>query len=232
MNPRLWIAYDYVSTRECLAMLDTIVERHPDRSLIHEIGRPTIINAALEGVPIVAEFRKRLTNSQTLVSDFKGYDVPYVAEAKRYYANGADMVTVMAMAPDEAVREAIDGARADKKMVAFDLMAYLDDEAKARRAVRLAEMGASLISCHSGWSEQAAGKSPDALIERVCRALDGTDARVIAMGGFTPEKVPGLRKYVRSGRIFAVVAGSAITRNPDPNAVIDRFLDEIGELGG
>jgi 3-keto-L-gulonate-6-phosphate decarboxylase len=231
MNPRLWIAYDYVATRDCLAVLDTIVERHPDRSLIHEIGRPTIINAALEGVPIVSEFRKRLTSGQTLVCDFKGYDVPYVAEAKGYYAQGADMVTVMATAPDEAIREALDGAHADRKMVAFDLMGYLDDEAKARRAVSLAEMGASLISCHSGWSEQAAGKTPDALIERVCHALDGTDARVVAMGGFTPEKVRGLREYVRGGRIFAVVAGSAITRAPDPNGVIDRFLEAIEELG-
>jgi hypothetical protein len=62
MLPRLWIAYDFVSIEECLTTLDAVLARHPDRSIIHEIGRPTILNAALEGVPIVAEFRARLRN--------------------------------------------------------------------------------------------------------------------------------------------------------------------------
>lgn len=79
MKPLLWIAYDYTSTSECLAMLDTILSKHPDRDIIHEIGRPTLLQAALEGVSIVYEFRKRLINNQMLVADFKGYDVPYIA---------------------------------------------------------------------------------------------------------------------------------------------------------
>lgn len=77
MNPYLWIAYDYTSTSQCLAMLDTILEKHSDTNIIHEIGRPTLLHAALEGFPIVTEFRKRLNNRQILVADFKGFDVPY-----------------------------------------------------------------------------------------------------------------------------------------------------------
>jgi 3-hexulose-6-phosphate synthase len=228
MKPYLWIAYDYVQMKECLAMLDAIVDAHPEADIIHEIGRPTLINAALEGVPIVAEFRNRLTNGQKLVADFKGYDVPYVAEGKQYYASGADIVTVMAMAPNEAIKEAIEGADMDKKCVAFDLMTYLDDDFKADRAYELVEMGAQLVSCHTGWSEQAAGKSPDVLIEKVCRRLESTDARVIAMGGLTPENVGRLQEHIDEGRLYAIVAGSAITRSKDPNGVIDRFIDELG----
>jgi 3-keto-L-gulonate-6-phosphate decarboxylase len=230
MKPHLWIAYDYVDMGECLAMLEGILRVHPDADIIHEIGRPTLINAALAGYPIVAEFRKRLSNEQHLVADFKGYDVPYVAEGKYYYAGGADIVTVMAMAPDEAIKEAIDGAKADAKMVAFDLMTYLDDDFKAARARELARMGATLVSCHTGWSEQAAGKSPDALIEKVCRELEGTDLRVIAMGGLKPGSVGRLRAHTSGGRLFAVVAGSSITRSKEPNAVIDQFLEEIASL--
>lgn len=48
MKPYLWIAYDYTSTSQCLAMLDTILEKHPDEDIIHEIGRPTLLQAALE----------------------------------------------------------------------------------------------------------------------------------------------------------------------------------------
>ncbi|MBD2308708.1 orotidine 5'-phosphate decarboxylase [Chroococcidiopsis sp. FACHB-1243] len=124
MKPYLWIAYDYTSTSQCLAMLDTILEKHPDRDIIHEIGRPTLLHAALEGVSIVAEFRKRLNNRQMLVADFKGFDVPYSAEGSYYYAAGVDLITVMAAAPNEAIQEAILGANIHQKRVAFDLMTY------------------------------------------------------------------------------------------------------------
>lgn len=230
MKPRLWIAYDYVSSNECLDMLDTILHEHPDTDIIHEIGRPTLINAAREGVAIVSEFRTRLDNGQMLVCDFKGFDVPYLAEAKTYYAAGADLVTVMAMAPDEAIREAVDGALADGKQVAFDLMTYLDDDFKAQRALELSCMGAKLISCHTGWSEQAAGKTPDALIEKVCSELKDTSARVIAMGGLSPSNVQRLRPHAEAGRLFAIVSGSAITRSADPNGVVAEFLEAIAEL--
>lgn len=116
------------------------------------------------------EFRGRLSNGQTLGCDFKGFDVPYVAEGKGYYAGGADMITVMGMAPDEAIREAVDGAIADQKEVAFDLMTYADDDFKVQRARQLVDLGANLISCHTGWSKQAVGKTPDALIGKVCQA--------------------------------------------------------------
>lgn len=76
MKPYLWIAYDYTSTSQCLGMLDTVLEKHPDNDIIHEIGRPTLLHAVLEGVSIVSEFRKRLNNNQMLVADFKGFDVP------------------------------------------------------------------------------------------------------------------------------------------------------------
>lgn len=230
MKPRLWIAYDYTSSAECLSMLDEILREHDNDEIIHEIGRPTIINAAREGVPIVHEFRSRLSSGQTLVCDFKGFDVPYLAEAKTYYQAGADMVTVMGMAPDEAIREAVEGAETDGKQVAFDLMTYLDDYFKAERARQLVQQGAKLISCHTGWSEQARGKTPHALVELVCDLLSDTDARVIAMGGLKPANVQRLARHCETGRIYAIVSGSAITRSAEPRAVVEQFLEAISEL--
>ncbi|MBV8887505.1 MAG: orotidine 5'-phosphate decarboxylase [Chroococcidiopsidaceae cyanobacterium CP_BM_RX_35] len=232
MKPYLWIAYDYVSVLDCLQMLDTIVSEYPDKNIIHEIGRPTIIHAARLGIPVVTEFRKRLTNGQILVADFKGYDVPYIAEGKYYYAEGTDLVTVMAMAPNEAVQDAIDGAIADKKMVAFDLMSYLDNDVKLKRTKELVEMGAKLISCHTGWSEQAAGKTPNALLEKVYQELKDTDTKIVVMGGLKPENIKSLSKYIESKKLFAIVSGSAITRSPAPNAVIAQFLEELSKFNG
>lgn len=229
-KPRLWIAYDYTTASDCLDMLDQVLVTHPDEEIIHEIGRPTILNSVLEGVPIVYEFRKRLDNGQLLVADFKGYDVPYVAEGKYYYAAGADLVTVMATAPDEAIEEAIDGARTEQKLVAFDLMSYQDDRDRVRRACQLVEMGAELISCHVGWSEQAAGKTSDALLEQVHRALRGTSARVIAMGGLKPDNIAELSGYIADGSLFAVVAGNSITRSDNPAATVSAFQHEIAHL--
>lgn len=230
MLPRLWIAYDFASITECLTTLDAILTKHPDANIIHEIGRPTILNAALQGVPIVTEFRARLNNEQLLVADFKGYDIPYSAEGRYYYAAGTDMITVMATAPDEAIHEAINGARTEHKLVAFDLMSHHDDQTKAQRAATLAEMGAELISCHTGWNEQAAGKKPHTLLHHVHHTLRHTPTRIIAMGGLTPNSVSQLRPYAQDGTLFAIVAGSAITRSTNPHATIDQFLTEIAKL--
>jgi 3-hexulose-6-phosphate synthase len=164
------------------------------------------------------------------VADFKGYDVPYSAEGRFYFEAGTDLITVMGSAPDEAIREAVDGARKHGKAVAFDLMSYEDDQAKAHRAKPLADMGAELISCHTGWNEQAAGKTPDALLERVHQALSGTAAQMVAMGGLTPQNVSQLGQYADTGKLFAVVSGSAITRHPEPSSVVAAFLDELSRL--
>jgi|GEM_PF-1429036 len=230
MKPYLWIAYDYTSISQCLSMLDSILEQHQESNLIHEIGRPTLLKAALEGVPIVSEFRHRLNNNQKLVVDFKGYDVPYSAEGQFYYAAGTDLVTVMATAPNEAIQEAINGANVEEKLVAFDLMGCLDDDWKVKRATELAELGAKLVSCHTGWNEQAAGKTPTALIEKVCDQLKDMPTQVIAMGGLKPSNVKALKPYVEQNQIFAIAVGSAITRSNDPHAAIAQFQQEMNRL--
>lgn len=230
MKPSLWIAYDYISIKDCLTMLDSIVGEHPDSNIIHEIGRPTIIQSAREGVPIIHEFRKRLTNNQVLVTDFKGFDIPYLAEGKQYFAAGSDLITVMATAPNEAISEVLSGARSDQKLVAFDLMACLDEHWKASRARELVDMGATLISCHTGCSEQAVGKTSDRLMELVFQSIQNTPAQMIAMGGLKPKDVVKLKPYVEANKIFAIVAGSAITGSQEPNKVIDQFLEEIDHV--
>lgn len=134
---------------------------------------------------------------------------PLIAEGQFYYAAGTDLVTVMAAAPNEAITEAINGANIDQKRVAFDLMTCLSDEWKVKRSQELADMGASLVSCHTGWSEQAAGKNPYLLIGKVCQQLKYTSTQVIAMGGLKPSNIKDLKPYVE--QIFAIAVGSAIT---------------------
>lgn len=229
MKPHLWIAYDYTSTSECLSMLDTILKQHPNRDIIHEIGRLTLLQATLEGVGIISEFRQRLDNYQTLVADFIEYDVPYGAEGRAYYT-GTDLVTVMATAPDEVIQEAINSANTDQKRVAFDLMACLDDDWKVKRAQELADLGASLISCHTGWSEPLTGKPSTALIRKVCQQLKNSSTQIIAIGDFQPSNVEDLKPYVEQDQIFAIAVGSAITRSKAPNVTIAQFLTEINEL--
>lgn len=229
MKPHLWIAYDYTSTSECLSMLDTILQQYPNHDIIHEIGRQTLLRAALEGVPLMSEFRQRLNNDQMLVADFIEYDVPYGAEGRSYYT-GTDLVTVMATAPDKVIQEAINSANADQKRATFDLMACFDDDWTVKRAQELADLGASLISCHMGWSEPSTTKNSTALIGKVCQQLKNSSTQVVAIGGFKPSNVKDLKPYVEQNQIFAIAVGSAITRSKEPNVMIAQFLTEINDL--
>ena len=229
MKPHLWIAYDYTSTSKCLSMLDTILKQHPNHDIIHEISRQTLLQAALEGVLIVSEFRQRLDNYQKIVADFIEYDVFYGAEGRSYYT-GTDLVTVMATAPDKVVREASNSTNADQKRAAFDLMACFDDDWKVKRAQELADLGARLVSCHTEWSEPSTTKTSTALIGKVCQQLKNSSTQVVAMGGFKPSSVKDLKPYVEQNQIFAIAVGSAITRSKDPNVTIAQFLTEINDL--
>jgi 3-keto-L-gulonate-6-phosphate decarboxylase len=211
-------------------MLDTILKQHSNHDIIHEIGRPTLLQAASEGVPIISEFRQRLDNNQTIVADFKGYDIPYRAEGRFYYASLTDLVTVMATAPNQVIQDAIQEANTDQKRVAFDLMTCLDDDWKVKRAQELADLGARLVSCHTRWSEPATGKTSTALIGKVCQQLKNSSTQVIATGSFKPSNIKDLKPYIEQNQIFAIAVGSAITRSKDPNVMIAQFLTEINEL--
>ena len=134
----------------------------------------------------------------------------------------------MAAAPNEAITEAIIGANVQQKLVAFDLMTYQDDDWKVKRAKEIANLGASLVSCHTGWNEQAAGKNPLALIEKVCQQLKYTSIKVIPMGGLKPSNIKDLKPYFE--QIFAIAVGSAITRSNDPIVAIAQFQLEINQL--
>lgn len=226
MKPHLWIIYDHTSTSECLSTLDTILDRYPDQNIIHEVSPATLLQAALERVPILSEFRQRLNNNQTIVANFKGYDVPYRAAGRFYYASLTDLVTMMATAPNEAVQEAIQEANTDQKRVVFDLITCLDDDWNVKRAQELADLGASLVRCHTESSEQT-GKPP--LLEKVCQHLKNSSIQVVAMG-CTPNDVKDLKPYVEQNQIFAIAVGNAITRSKDPNVAIAQFLTEINEL--
>lgn len=230
MKPHLWITYNYISTSECLSMLDTILEQHGDRDIIHEIGRPTLLQAFLEGETIVSKFRQRLDNDQTLVANFKGYDLPCSAEGRFYYDSVTDLVTVMATAPNAAIQKTIDSANTHQNLVAFDLMVCPDDDWKVKRAQELADLGAGLVSCHTEWSEQGTGNTPTALIEKVCQQLKNSSTQVIVTGDFKPSNVKGLKPYVEQNQIFAIAVGSAITSSQDPNVAIAQFLTEINKL--
>lgn len=234
MKPHLWIAYDYASISECLLMLDTILEQYSDCDIIHEISKPTLLQAALEEVPIVSQFRQRLDNHQMLVADFNGYDVPsstfWNSLRRFYYADGADLVTVKATAPDEVVQEAIAGANADQKLVAFDLMTSFDDNWKARRAQELTNLGASLVCCHASSSEQKTEATSPTLIAKVCQQLANSSTQMIVTGDLEPSDISDLKPYVEQDQIFAIAPSHAITRSQNPSAAIAQFLTEINEL--
>lgn len=227
MKPYLWIVYDHTSTSDCLRMLDTILKRHSNRDIIHEIGASTLRQATLERVPIVSEFRDRLDDEQKLVADFKGYPV---FNRAGYDASLKNLVTVMATSPNETVQDVIQTTNTDQELVVFDLMNCLDDDWNVKRAQELARLGASLVRCHTQPSQQATRKSPTALIEKVCQRLKNSSTQVIAMGDLKPNTFKNLKLYIAQDQIFAIALSTAMMQSTDPNGTIAQFIAEINEL--
>ncbi len=58
MKLHLWICYDYASSSEYLSMLGRVMKQYPNRNISHEIDRPMLLQATLEGVAIVLSLIK------------------------------------------------------------------------------------------------------------------------------------------------------------------------------
>lgn len=176
MAPKIQISLDVTTIAEAMDMAHAAVRAGVDWL---EAGTPLILG---EGLHAVRALHKEFPNVP-VVADIKGMDGGGL-EAKMMFDAGASMVVVMGQAHDATIIEAVKAAKRHGGEIMVDVMLCPDKPGRARQAQ---EMGAHIITVHTGYDERGMikGLSP---LDDLKSVLDAVTIPVQAVGGLSVEQ--------------------------------------------
>ncbi len=191
--------------------------------LSSELGREKLLIEA--GTPLIkswgtlsVKLLKEITQSK-VVADTKTMDVGGF-ESEIMFRAGADIVTVLGLADDSTIIDAVKTARRYNGQVMVDLINCTDP---VKRAEEVISLGADIILYHLGIDVQRRrGLTASDMVNEI-KKLARLNATVAVAGGIKPGKAKPL---VEAGAEIIIV-GSAITKADDPLSVALRLVEEI-----
>lgn len=196
--PTLQVALDLMQLNRAVAIAHEAVEGGADWI---EAGTPLIKSEGAEAVRTLRrEFPGRKIIADTKTMDTGSFEVEIMAKA------GADIVTVLGLADDATIEEAVMAGRKYGAEIMVDLINVPD---RAKRAKEVERLGVAMVCMHMGIDTQMRGEEPP--IEVLRRIVSETSVPVAVAGGITAENA-GL--YAEAGA-SDVIVGGAITKTGD-----------------
>lgn len=196
--PTLQVALDLMQLNRAVAIAHEAVEGGADWI---EAGTPLIKSEGAEAVRTLRrEFPGRKIIADTKTMDTGSFEVEIMAKA------GADIVTVLGLADDATIEEAVMAGRKYGAEIMVDLINVPD---RAKRAKEVEKLGVAIVCMHMGIDTQMRGEEPP--IEVLRRIVSETSIPVAVAGGITAENA-GL--YAEAGA-SDVIVGGAITKTGD-----------------
>ncbi|EGQ4043810.1 3-hexulose-6-phosphate synthase [Staphylococcus pseudintermedius] len=182
---------------------------------IVEIGTPIVIN---EGLPAVQHLKENVKDEDVKVlADLKIMDAAdyEVSQAVKF---GADVVTILGVAEDSSIKNAVEEAHKHGKELLVDLIAVQDLE---KRAKEIDALGADYIAVHIGYDLQAEGQSPLESLRKVKSVIK--NAKIAVAGGIKPETV----KEVADEGPDLIIVGGGIANADDPREAAKQIREAI-----
>ena len=193
----LQVALDFVDLKRAVKVAGEAVEGGADWL---EVGTPLIKSEGLNAVRTL----KKLFPKKTIVADLKTFDAGRV-EVEMAAKAGADIVSVMAAAPIETIRDSVLAGRNYGCRIMVDFLGVADVESRARQ---MAKTGVDFFNIHLGIDQQMKGKISFEIIKKLTRAIT---IPVAASGGINSETAP---LALKAGAAIVIVGG-AIIKSPD-----------------
>ncbi len=194
--PILQVALDFIILDRALKAAEEAIKGGADWL---EAGTPLIKS---EGMRAVRELKRRF--KKTVVADLKTMDVGRV-EVEMAAKSGADVVTIMAVADDGTIRDAIEAAKKYGSKIMVDL---LNHPYPVKRARELEKMGVDYLCVHVGVDQQMEGRNPLEILRNVAQNVN---IPIAAAGGLNSENVADA---IENGAEIIIVGG-AITKAPN-----------------
>ena len=166
-----------------------------------EVGTPLIKSEGAEAIRAMRrEFPGKKIIADTKTMDVGSFEVEIAAKA------GADIITVMGLADDSTISEAVNAARKYGAEIMIDML-NVPDIAERSRAV--GKLGVSYICLHMGIDRQMRGEN--APIDILKSVVSSVSVPIAVAGGITAETV---NEYVKAGASI-IIAGGGIIKTDD-----------------
>ncbi len=203
--PHLQVALDLMQLNRAVAIAREAVDGGADWV---EAGTPLIKSEGAEAVRTLRrEFPGLKIVADTKTMDTGSFEVEIMAKA------GADIVTVLGLADDATIEEAVLAGRKYGAEVMVDLINVPD---RVARAKRVEELGAAYVCMHMGIDTQMRGEEPPVDVLR--RIVSEVSIPVAVAGGITAENAG---EYVEAGASDVIVGGAIIKTADIPAAARD-----------
>ncbi len=192
--PTLQVALDLMQLNRAVIIAREAVDGGVDWI---EAGTPLIKSEGAEAVrTLKREFPGKKIIADTKTMDTGAFEVEIMAKS------GADIITVLGLADDATIEEAVKAGRKYGAEVMVDMINVPD---RVARAKRVEELGVSYICMHMGIDTQMRGEEPP--IDVLRRIVESVSIPVAVAGGITAENA-GL--YVEAGASDVIVGGAII----------------------
>jgi 3-hexulose-6-phosphate synthase/6-phospho-3-hexuloisomerase len=190
----LQVALDIMQISRMLPIARDAVEGGADWI---EAGTPLIKSGGADAIRLLRkEFPDRKIVADMKTMDVGAFEVEIASKA------GADIVTVMGLADDSTISEAVAAGRKYGTEIMIDMINVPD---KVKRSEEVSELGVSYICLHMGIDTQMRGEAPPLkILEEVVKSAE---IPVAVAGGITAETAGD---YVKSGASVIIVGGGIL----------------------
>ena len=191
-----------------------LIRKTKDSIDIFEYGTPLVINFGLEGLQkIRTEFP-----DITLLADLKIMDVASY-EVTQAFKYGADITTILGVAEDQSIKDAIKTAHEAGKEILVDMIGVKDIENRARE---VDEFGADYVGTHTGYDLQALGQNPFEEFNLIKNNV--SKAKTAIAGGIKLSASEEIKK----ANPDLLIIGGAISTADDPAEAAAEFKKILG----
>ena len=209
----LQVALDLTDVKEAISLAKLVRDGGAD---IVEVGTPLIKCA---GANVIKRVKESCSNA-TVLADLKTLDAGWL-ETEIAARNGADIVTISALAHNKTIVDAVMCARNFGIRIMADLMQVPDP---VDRSLELCDLGIDYLCIHTGIDLQKSNKES---LERTLKLINGVmkncSIPVAVAGGINDVIV---RKVVKAGAKIVIV-GSYITKSTNAYEATKRIRSLI-----
>ncbi|MCE4614018.1 MAG: orotidine 5'-phosphate decarboxylase [Desulfurococcales archaeon] len=216
-NVYLQVALDYTRLEDTVRIATDIPV---EKWVILEAGTPLVKSEGMKSVSVL----KSISHGRLVTADLKTMDTGGL-EAGLAFDAGADISTVLAVAPDETIRSAVMEARGRGKMVMADLIGLKDP---ISHVPRLEDLGVDIILYHIGIDVQQGRKltagSRSSLVREISK--ETVKALIAVAGGVKPSE----SRELHDAGATIIIIGSAITKSHNPVEAIKVFEKTVSPV--
>jgi len=211
-KPILQVALDFIKLDQAIETAKEAVCGNVDWI---ECGTPLIKSCGVRAIKILSN----IFPDVPIVADMKTMDTGKI-EASLAFSAGAKIVSVLGVADDKTIADAIDTAKSFDGLIMVDLINHHDP---LRRAKEVSQIGADIILLHIGIDQQDRFKVPLDLVNKIKEIVN---CRVAVAGGLTEETA---KLAVLNGADIVIV-GRYITRSKNICETTRRVKEAITEV--